>query len=222
MKQKLLLISAFLLIVWCSAGQVADRLGVSLGTSYASQKWQYRNISNDMEHEYKVGLQAFVFAEKDLAEMMSLLTGLGYIQKGFKDEFVFTFPDASVADVRNDKVVLHNLALDLGVKIRPFSSTHLPYLLLGGRADYLLSYKDAVIVEPESGIKINVYEPALEKFNKFNVSALVGLGIEFNDFLFFELEYNPGLTRNFKSEGLTVRDQCWGAKLGVYLNRWVD
>lgn len=217
MKQKLLLISTFLLIAWCAAGQVADRMGVSLGTSYASQKWQYGKIMYDMDQDYKVGLQAFVFAEKDLAEMLSLRTGLGYIQKGFKHKYVFTSPDGSVADVRNNKVVLHNLALDLGVKIRPFSSMHLPYLVLGGRADYLLSYKDAVIVEPESGIKISVYEPALEKFNKFNVSALVGLGIEFNDFLFFELEYNPGLTRNFKSEGLTVRDQCWGAKLGVYL-----
>jgi len=219
MKQKFVLIFTFLLTAWCSSGQVADRYGVSLGTSYSRQMWHLNGILYDMDHDYKIGLQTFLFAEKDLGKMLSLRTELGYVQKGFGNEFEWITENGSTGNISKDNVVLHDLALDLGVKIRPFSGVYAPYIALGCRGDYMLSYKDAVIVEPGSGLEFNIYESTLSKFNRFNLGALLGLGVEFKDFLFFELEFNPNFTKNFESGAMSIKDKCWGAKLGVYINK---
>jgi hypothetical protein len=151
-----------------------------------------------------------------------LRTELGYIQKGFRSNVELTFADGTSAGVNDDNVVLHDLAINLGLKISPIVTDYSPYLLIGCRGDYMISYNDVVIEEQASGLKIHMYESQIEEFNKFNFGGLVGLGIDLKELFYIEIEYNPNFTKNFDSIGLSIRDNCWDAKLGININKLIE
>ena len=221
MKQILVLILALTLMAKLSYCQIIDRYGINIGTTYSTQIWDYKLISVDSENEYKFGFQAFLQAEKRFGNLLAVRAEFGYLQKGFKNNKQLTFASGK-ARIINNKVILHNLALNLGLKIKPIKADYSPYLLIGFRGDYLISYKDIEIEEPDTGKRFNLYGSIIEGFNKFNFGGLIGLGIDIKDLIYFEIEYNPNFTRNFDDTGLSVKDNCWGAKIGLYINKLID
>ncbi|MFV0592918.1 MAG: porin family protein [Draconibacterium sp.] len=220
MKHRLVIILALILIARLSYSQVVDRYGINVGTSFSSQVWDYKLVSVDADNKYKFGLQAFFQAEKDLGNAFAIRTELGYIQKGFKNDLELLFPDGTSAGTNNDNVIFHDLALSLGLKIKPLKSDYSPYFLVGMRGDYMISYKDIELEEPASGLKINLYESLIEDFNKFNFGGLVGLGVDVKGLIYFELEYNPNFTKNLHKAGVSIKDNCWGAKVGFNINQF--
>lgn len=222
MKRKIVLI-VFVLISAPRVlnGQIIDSYGINLGVSYSTQLWDYQSVPINLDTYYKAGLMAFIQAEKAVSKRFALRTELGYIQKGFKNKFEWMSADGASAHVNKDNVVLHDLALNLALKVKPYESDYSPYLVAGFRGDYLIAYQDVVIEEPESGLTWHLFESAIEEFNKLNVGGLLGIGIEFKKWFYLELEYNPNLTKNFKGEFLRIRDNCWGVKLGLNMNKLV-
>lgn len=215
MKQRLIITFTLLFIASLAHGQIIDRYGINIGVSYSTQVWDYKLISPDSDKDNKVGFMAFVQAEKDLGNILALRTEFGYIQKGFKNKFELTFPDGTSAGVNKDNVILHDLALNLGIKIKPLEVDYAPYIIFGLRGDYMFSYKDIVIKEQHSGIEYNLYKSAIEEFNKFNLGGLFSLGVDLKNLIYFEIEYNPNFTKNFDDTGLSIKDNYWGAKLGL-------
>lgn len=222
MKQRLLLILALLLIVKFTYSQFIDRCGINIGASYSTQIWDYKLITMDQDNKYGFGLQSFLQAEKDFGNHFTLRAEGGYIQKGFKNNKSFTSTDGSFVKTSNDNVTLHNLALNLGIKIKPLKFDYSPYLLLGVRSDYLISYNDVEFEESASGKKFKMYESTIEDFNKFNFGGLIGLGLDINGLMYLEFEYNPNFTKNYNDPGLSVRDNCWGVKLGFNIIKASD
>jgi hypothetical protein len=220
MKQRLVIILALTLIAKISFSQIIDRYGINIGTSYSTQVWDYKLVPIDSDYEYKFGFMAFLQAEKDFGNLLALRTELGYIQKGFKNNIELLFVDGTSVRANNDNVILHDLALNLGLKIRPVKADYTPYLLVGLRSDYLISYKDIVIEVQE--IEFNMFESTIEDFNKFNLGGLIGLGIEIKDLIYCEIEYNPNITKNFEDTGLSIKDNCWGAKIGLNINKLTE
>lgn len=222
MKQRLLLIFVFILVTTLSHSQIIDRYGINIGTSYSTQIWDYKLVSIDSDNEYKFGFQAFLQAEKDFGNFFALRTEFGYIQKGFKNNLELTFADGTSAGTNNENVILHNLALNIGLKIKPLKADYSPYLLAGLRGDYMISYKDIELEEPSSGLKFNIYKSTIEEFNEFNLGGLIGLGIDIKDLIYFEIEYNPNFTKNLDKAGLSIKDNCWGAKIGLNINKLIE
>lgn len=222
MKQRLVLIFAFILIAKLSHSQIIDRYGINIGTSYSTQIWDYKLVPVDSDNEYKFGVQAFFQAEKDFGNLLALRTEFGYIQKGFKNNLELTFADGTSAGTNNENVILHDLALNIGLKIKPLKADYSPYLLVGLRGDYMISYKDIELEEPGSGLKFNMYESTIDEFNKFNLGGLIGLGIDIKDLIYFEIEYNPNFTKNLDNTGLSIKDNCWGAKIGLNINKLIE
>jgi hypothetical protein len=222
MKQRLVLILAFTLIAKFSHSQIIDRYGVNIGSSYSSQIWDYKLLPVDSDNEYKFGFQAFIQAEKDFGNIFAFRTEFGYIQKGFKNNIELRFADGIVAEANRDNVILHDLALNLGVKVKPLKADYSPYLLVGFRSDYMISYKDIELTEPGLGLTFNMYEYLIEDFNKFNLGGLVGLGIDIKNLIYFEIEYNPNFTKSIDGTGLSVKDNCWGVKIGLNINKLTE
>ena len=222
MKQKLVFILALTLIAKLSHSQIIDRYGINVGTSYSTQIWDYKLINVDSDNEYKFGFQAFLQVEKDFGELLALRTEFGYIQKGFKNNLTLTSAEGTFVGTNNDNVILHDLALNLGLKIKPLKTDFSPYFLAGLRGDYMISYKDVEIEEPSSGLKFNMYESTIEDFNKFNIGGLIGLGVDIKDLIYFEIEYNPNFTKNFDDTGLSIKDNCWVAKIGLNINKLTE
>lgn len=222
MKQRLVLILVLTLIAKFSHSQIIDRYGINVGTTYSTQIWDYKLINDDTDIEYKFGLQAFLQAEKDLGNLLALRTELGYVQKGFKNNIQLTFAEGTSAGINDDNVILHNLAFNIGIKIKPLKADYSPYLLAGLRGDYMISYKDIELEEPNSGMKFNMYESTIEDFNKFNFGGLIGWGIDIKDLIYFEIEYHPNFTKSFDDTGLSIKDNCWGAKIGLNINKLTE
>ena len=221
MKKYLLHLFAIILIFPNSFGQIVDRYGINIGTSIATQLWDYNASLYSQDNEYKIGLMAFASAESDITGLLSLRAEFGFIQKGFKNNLTLTFPDGTPATIENDNVNLNELALNLGVRIHPFNLAFSPYLLIGCRGEYLISYKDVTLEEQASGVKLNLYEAQLKDFKKTNFGGLVGLGLDIGELLYIEFEYNPNFTKNLDEEYLSIKDRSWGVKLGLNINSLV-
>lgn len=220
MKKYLLLVLFISAISKCGTAQFIDNYGLNIGASYSNQLWDYKriNVENPGE-EYKPGLLIFLSAEKKLNKIFSIRPEIGYIQKGFKDNTELRFSDGTSAGANNGNLVLHDLALNVGLKFTPFNIKWTPYALIGLCGDYMLSYKDVVIIEENTGLEFRMYEPVVDKFNKATLGGLLGIGFEINDLLYFEIEYNPAITSNLNDDGLEIKDNCWGAKFGFNINQ---
>ncbi len=222
MKHKLLLIFTLILATKLSHSQIIDRYGFNTGLSYSTQTWDYKLISFDSDNKYKFGFQAFLQAEKDFGDFLALRTEFGYIQKGFKNNSIdLKFADGTTAELINENAVLHDLALNIGLKVKPLKSDFSPYLLAGLRGDYMISNSCIMFKEPASGMTFNFFEPEFKEFNKFNLGGLIGVGIDIKDLIYFEVEYNPNFTKNLDNKGLSVKDNCWGAKIGLNINKLI-
>ncbi|GAB1405688.1 MAG: porin family protein [Lentimicrobiaceae bacterium] len=197
MKQRLVLIIALTLMAKLSYCQIIDRYGINIGTSYSTQIWDFKLIKVDSDNEYKPGLQAFLHVDKDLGDLFALRTELGYIQKGFKTNVALVFPDGTEAGRVTDNVIFHDLALNLGLKVKPLKIDYSPYFMVGLRSDYMIDYKDIEVEEPNSGMKIGILKSTIDEFNKFNFGGLIGLGIDIKDLIYFEIEYNPNFTKSY-------------------------
>ena len=208
-------------IVKLSSSQFIDRYGINVGASYSTQIWNYKLISGDADIGYKFGPMAFIQAEKDFGNNLALRTEFGYVQKGFKNQFELRFEDGTSAGTNNDNLILHNLALNLGLKLIPLKAEYSPYFLIGLRTDYMISYKDIVIEEQQSGLKFNMYESAVEEFNKFNLGGLLGLGFNLKQLVYLEVEFNPNITKSFNDIDLSVKDNSWAAKIGLNINELI-
>lgn len=222
MKQRLVLFLALVLIAKTSYSQVIDRYGINIGTSYSTQIRNYKLINFDSGNEYKFGLQASLQAEKDFGNLLALRTEVGYIQKGFKNNIQLVFADGTTVEANNDNVILHNLALNMGLKVKPLKTDYSSYLLAGLRVDYMISYKDIEIEGLGSGLKFGIYESTIKNFNEFNIGGLIALGIDIKDLIYFELEYNPNFTKNLDDNVLSIKDNCWGAKIGLNINKLTE
>jgi hypothetical protein len=164
-------------------------------------------------------LSFFLSAEMKLNEVFSVRTELGYIQKGFTNYEEILFGDNTTAGVYDKDVTFHDLALNLGCKISPFNFKWSPYISIGLRTDYMMSYEDVIGVEQGSGMQIQMFKAQIDKFNKLNLGGLIGIGLEFNDRYYFEIEYNPAITSYLDAKLLEVRDVTWGMKLGCNINK---
>ncbi len=223
MKQKLLLLLTLVLIGKLLHSQIIDRYGVNVGTSYSTQVWDYKLVNNESDNEYRLGLQAFLNTEKDFGRFLALRAEFGYLQKGFKEDVAFSFPNGTTVTKKiSDNLILHNLALNLGLKVKPITANYAPYFLIGLRSDYMISHKPVEFEEPNSGKKINMYKSIIEDFNKFNLGGLLGVGIDIKGLIYFEIEYNPNFTKNLDNAELSIKDNCWGAKIGLNINKLTD
>jgi len=231
MTKKFILIIFFTFLMQFSHCQIIDRYGFSLGASYSTQFWNINlptigMIDWDFDLDYKFGFMAFLSVEKSLG-MFALRSEFGYIQKGFCDTQELTFIDGgSISSVspKNKNVILHDLALNIGLKVTPFKFENPPYIFVGVRSDYLISYKDIVFVEPVSELEFGKYKSTIDDFTKLNFGGLLGVGIDIKEMFYLEVEYNPNFTKSIKSinnKGLSIKDNCFGVKLGININKLI-
>lgn len=219
MKQHFLILAFLLLCSSYGNAQFFDKYGVNAGICFTNQLWDYKFISFDHPYQdYKAGLSTFLSAEKKISKLFHIRPELGYIQKGFKNNVEVTNSDGSSLGALNKNVVFHDLAFNVGVKITPLDTKIAPYVLLGFRCDYMFSYKDIVLDAHDGGIKYDLFSSQIDQFNSFNLGGLIGIGLEYNDQVYVEIEYNPTITNSYSSATLVVRDNCMGVKAGINLN----
>ena len=202
-----------------SNAKLIDNYGLRVGIGLSNQYWNYEN---DMFSELsdwkqiKPGLTAYINVEKILNKYISLRPEFGYIQKGFSDDITFTTSTGESVGTDKPFVVLHNLSINLAVKFKPFESKVYPYIIAGLRGDFLAGYKDYEI--EFQGEKYGLYEDILNDYNKFVLGGLLGIGLDIQDLVYIDIEYNPAITKILDNSGFSIRDRYFGLTVGLNIN----
>ena len=204
-------------------GQFIDNYGLKFGAGLSNQYWDYKNdmFSNlSGWNDNKVGFIGQVYAEKNIGKYLSFRPAIGYLQKGFVDDITLTTAEVEELAVKDNKVILHDLSMDLSLKVIPFDKNFKPYIFLGLRGDYLLDYRSVILDFQGEDHELNT--DLYDDFNKFTLGAIIGFGVSYKDFLFIDLDYNPAMTKNFESDGLAINDKYFSLTFGVNINRLMN
>ena len=220
--KKATLIGFALIFYFSVNGQFIDNYGLKLGAGISNQYWKYKNdMFSNLTHwnDNKTGIIGQIYAEKNLGKYISLRPAIGYIQKGFVEDVTLTIREGEELAVKNNKVLFHDLSLDLPIKIMPVDKIFKPYIYMGLRGDYLLDYRSVIVAFQGEEHELNSH--LYDAFNKFTLGAIIGLGIIYNNLLSLDLEYNPAITKNYDSNGLIINDKYYSLTIGLNINQLI-
>ncbi len=216
--QKVILFSIILLVGTLVNGQMVDKYGIRIGGGVSNQYWDYKSHLSSWKGN-KFALSIYINAEKKLNDFLSIRPEIGYLQKGYVDDIEYRGTEGEVVNTIDKRVIFHDLSCNIGLKISPFDFAIKPYLIAGFRGDYMVGFR-GVEVEYQGQI-ITPYKDVndiIEGFNKFTLSGLIGVGLEYKDLLYLDIEFNPAITKNFHSTELSIKDRYLGATVGFNIN----
>lgn len=218
MKNKLV---AALILLFCTTanGQLFDNYGIKLGTCLSNQYWNYKYLASlSAWNAYKFGLIGLIYAEKNISPKVALRPSLGYIQKGYGQQISIIQPDGKLLAIVDNNAVFHNLSIDFALKVSPFEKPVKPYIYFGFRWDYLLGVTSVI---DYNGEEVRIGTQVYAGFSKLTMGALLGIGVSFKNLVTLELDYNPGLTKNYNSNEVVVNEECFGLTVGLYIDRFL-
>jgi len=206
-----------MLVLWaCSCalyGQLSYSFGAKGGIALANQNYRFTVIDHDLETQFLTGPALFLFVEAFKARHISLQVDAGYIAKGSST----TTESVTVNHLENDQITIHEgeastsnfsyLSIVPMVRYRWDLEKWSPYLLLGPRMDFLLSYRS-------DG------EYPLEEQNQTILGLSVGAGLEYSLYplgFFAEWQYLPDLSPVTHREPLLIKHNALALTLGI---RW--
>ena len=209
----LIVLIAFCVILNTSTSQarLLRAYGLKAGFIKAEQRWHYSPQSGiDASGISPVwGFDAGGFVEFFNFPNFSLLTELRYVQRGR----TVTVNVVRVADTPQGYIDLglqeikqrfEYISIPVLVKIHFDNEKVTPYVTLGTRFEYLISY-------PPS--------PVYDRLDKFELAAFVAAGMEvnfgFTPKLLFEFNYSQSITNSFKNEFVTVNNRSLSFLLGL-------
>lgn len=202
--------------------QVLDGFGFRIGGGLSNQYWNYLDFPDLSDwKDNKYGLSAMINVEKDIYQILSIRTEIGYIQKGFKNDISFVMQQEEI-ELKGKNVIFHDLAVNAALKVVPFNKIVKPYLIIGLRADYLLKYED--ITFEFEGKEYGLYEDVLNimsDINKLTAGVLMGIGFDYNELFYLDFEINPALTNNYSDGALNLSDRFIGLTLGLNIKKLI-
>lgn len=187
--RKILLVLILTFITTYSKSQLVNSLGIKGGISIANQKWKFTDSTyTGFERVNKSGLNFFITADFLKSKIFKLIGDLGYCEKGSQTKVQYTTPELPEGDgsyiYYKDKV--NYLSFSLNAKIEyPFKNI-IPYLFVGPRIDYQLSYSSDVF-----------YFQSYDEFTKTIFGINYGLGLTYrikNYGIMIEFNNNKDLT----------------------------
>ena len=119
-KRLVLFIFIIFFIIYEADAQANFKYGLNLGLTYSNELWVSNGSSQTLsrEKDYKSGFTSSFVSELEMNNFFSFRFGLGYFQKGFKEtSFVYTSQTSHQINNDDKKLKLHNLVLDVNMKI---------------------------------------------------------------------------------------------------------
>lgn len=150
--------------------QVVKSIALKPGIVWANQKWEWINIQDIAEYKYKTGLHMGVNLEFLQHKFLSIIAEGGYIEKGMVQEIELTTPEMpeGSGEIKTFKTSFRYAYLSPMLKARIEFRNFVPYVFVGPRVDFYLSYK--------SDLNFDELE---EEMNKTIFGMIYGLGLEY-------------------------------------------
>ncbi|MGA3286870.1 MAG: outer membrane beta-barrel protein [Bacteroidota bacterium] len=214
MKHSIISICFIALTISFADAQIVRTYGFNIGYVHAKQNWDYSpQLGFDPHMSGTIsGIGGGAFVEFLDIPYFSLLTKVQYIQKGRTITVMETmvsstnpngYVDIGMADI---KYRLNYISVPILAKLRIETPICVPYLAIGPRFEYLISYPSNVVYD---------------EFKKMEVTGTVAVGMEFSlgfipKFL-LEADYNTSLTNSFNNGSLIVSDNSVEVLCGIFL-----
>jgi len=163
------------IIVFILSLQILSVLGqdltLQIGPSFSKLNWENSMIKDEMFDNNLTGMNVLIgIAYLDL-KYFNLHSNIGFIQKGGKDSIPVATAIGEVGDKQLFKNRLNFLTLNTTANLKlPIKDLLTPYLFVGPRVDFLVSYK-------EEAIFLEQFDNA-DKLNKVIYGFVTGAGFD--------------------------------------------
>ena len=180
-----------------SEAQLVKAYGVKAGAVTAGQDWKYSGFSSSIANNMRWGIDIGGYIEWLNIPVVSIVSELHYVQKGFKDEFIMTSqtgPDPIGTYEVTPRI--DYLSIPILVKLRMDLPSFSLYIIVGPRYDIMLS-SDADFFGPT--------------FTKSDMGITAGGGLESTlipgMIIGLEFQYSMSLQDIYSTDLLKVRNQ---------------
>jgi hypothetical protein len=160
-------------IIFITSVVLCQTFSLQIGPSFSNLKWENSMIDESHAHFNKtaIGFNAMIGVDYLKLKYLNLSSDFGFIRKGGRDDLWYAglelYGEEEIITVKMNYITL-NTTLNFKVPIKDFV---FPYVLVGPRIDYLLSYKeDLEFLKQFEDYGI---------LNKFTYGMIAGAGIDF-------------------------------------------
>ena len=227
--KKLALVGFLSLMCGFVNSQIIDNYGIRIGLGLSNQYWNYNNLFPNLQgwRDLKSGYNIQIECEKSINHNLSIKPSIGYFQKGFSDHITLYGVEGEVIKKILYKLYLHDISFNVVAKLVSLNTKYRPYLLIGFRGDYLLDYnnvfidtrKNEYLDTPSEIVDNNIF--IYDNFNNITFGGLIGIGLKISDLLNTEFEFNPPITKNYKTQGLSISDIYFDLTIGININNLI-
>jgi len=193
-------------IVTTSNAQLIDNYGVKLGISYSNIDHHFLQMFSDYDADYTYGWSFSIYAKQRIIENIILISEIGYIQKGYQDDFI----RSNQFGEKLGKFTVRERFDYLSIKLVPtyehsFKSFS-PYIFIGPKIDIKM-------------ILDNDHSDLIEKINKTQLGLTYGAGLKVSKIipyaLLIEINSNYDFDYIFKNNFAEIRNISYELKIGV-------
>ncbi len=166
MKQFKLLVFGLLLSSLAS-GQTVK---IQTGTTISKLDWEIGNMNLAPYKETLIGYSVFAGIEYLENKFFNLSSNLGVVRKGGKEKVTYVTETGELIDKKTEKATLDYITVNSTFDIQyPIKDKVLPFMSVGPRFDYLISYS-------------NVFESLkeIDALKKYNIGLILGGGIKYD------------------------------------------
>jgi Outer membrane protein beta-barrel domain len=164
----------FLILLVCllNLSLFGQTLHLQIGPSFSKLNWKNSMVQDIMFNRNVTGFNASIGVEYLNLKYFNLNSTLGFIQKGGKDSISVTGPQGENESKEEFKIKLNYLTINTTVEFKvPIKEFITPYIFIGPRLDYLISYK-------EKANFIKQFDE-INQVNKYIYGFIAGVGINF-------------------------------------------
>lgn len=194
--------------------QIIKEIGIKTGASVSKQNWTYKSINVEQDKDYRTGLNVALNLEWFNSDYVTLLSEIGYIQKGTKEKIMSSsVGDPATPLSKTFETRFDYLYFSPQLKIRKDFNKLTPYVFVGPRIDYYLSSKsdfDLSVVEKQ--FKEIMYGLNYGVGIAYRIKQ-ISLGLEFANFYDFTDVMNTQPTQN--NTGLKIKNNAFTINLGI-------
>ncbi len=155
-----------------------QNLNLQIGPSFSKINWE-NSMSNEIMYNKNVtGINVSIGIDYLNLKYFNLSSNIGFIQKGGKDSISVATPNGEIIGKQLIQTKLNYLTINTTANLKlPIKDFVIPYLFVGPRVDYLISYK-------ESAVFIKQFDD-WGKLNKLIYGVITGIGLDFKIKRFF-------------------------------------
>lgn len=212
----LLLLGCFAAFSNSVQAQALKSVGVKSGMAFSNQTWDYQLFGFKQQYDYQSSLPASLQAEWGLGSKFSLITEIGYLQKGYQRQMSLSTVEqpegtGTVRVSTQFNNVYFSPQLQFNQQLKAFTA----YAFAGPRIDYLVSYSS-------SGDLLSLIASEIEELR---YGLTYGLGLQYNfarfgistDFThFYDLQPLINMETQNGQGSLVVRNQVFALRFGLH------